>query len=410
MGATLNGSPCVSVRLLMPYRGVWIADVDVDPALASALPTSGPAALVIGTPPGPVATLLGVLDPLASGSFVATSRVRVLGGKGGWQQIVTPQQYAPGLSTAVYNAVAAQVLEEVADLLPTSFAGGFLLAAGPASQVFGDNLWWVDPVTGITNVGPVRPPAIPDTTLEIMTWDPLRKVAEVSCDALVLPGTPLVDTRIGESPVLVRDVEQTFGPKGSRATCFCSANAVSPLQAAFQSMIRQFAGVGFLAIRLYTVVAPGAEPNSWSLQAVSRGTTGAASPLPDALNMPGWTGVSGATATLTPGSQVLLGFIAGDPKQPVILSYAPGVLPLELVIDAETELQLGMTVTKTIVDAVAELVLGQVAALIAIGQASSKIQIGGAAGLPAARVTDAVVAGPFAGTITGPGSTTTTIE
>jgi hypothetical protein len=380
----LNGLRVVRARIVQPYTGVPFYDLDLDPELIALAPTSGPAALVIGTPPDPVTTLTGVVDPLASGSFIATSRMRVVAGAGGWSQSVGAQHFhsdAGLLSTAIYSAVAATVLEKVADLIPTTFGTDYVLSAGPASRVFGEGVnWWVDPVTGLTSIGP-RSPAIPDPSLEILDWDPILKLATVSCDALVSPGTPLVDIRIGESPVIVRDVEQTFGPDGSRALCWCSTNAASPLLAALRTMVREFSRSGYLCVRRYRVVSAGPDPNTWLLQAVDRGTLGQASPMPDAISYRAWTGQSGSTAKLLPSSEVLVTFVDGEPTQPVIVGYSTQALPLEATFDASVAAHFAPTAP--VVD------IGKLAASITMGPAPQPLATGPAA------VTLAVAIGTF---------------
>lgn len=360
MSATFNGERVVSLRILQPWRGVPVFDVDVDPDLVQTIPSTGPATITIGIPPGPVSVLTGVIDPLGSGSFVATAHVRVLAGSGGWGKRVTAQPFGPTSTTTLYNAVAAQVLEKpVVDVTPGQLSNGYLLAAGPASQVFAFKDWWVDPITGVTTVGP-RPPAVPDPSLEILDWNPLQKVAELACDALIMPGTPLVDPRIGEAPVIIRHVEQTFDKRGSRARAWCSTNTVSPLQAALYTMVREFSGARWLCARRYRVVSPGSSPTQWNLQAVDRGPLGQADPMPDALNITMWSGIAGGTAKLTPGSQVLLGFVDGDPSQAVILGYGTSATdqPLEVTLDATAAAHIAPTAQAVDV--------GDAAALVAI--------------------------------------------
>lgn len=369
MPAMLNGLRVVSARIVMPYRGLWYADLDVDPDVVATAPTSGPAALVLGAAPGPVASLLGVIDPLAAGSFVATARARVLGGFGGWSKTVTAQHFnQPGLtSTQVLSSVAASVGETVADLSPTPIQD-YMLDAGPASRVFGLGMWWVDPTTGLTTVGP-RPPAVPDPSLELLSWDPLAKRAEVACDALVLPGTPIVDPRLGEGVVTVRDVEQVFDANGSRATCWCSVNTVSPLLAALGTLVQELGGLAHLKLRRYRVASPGALPGTWQLQAVDRGSLGQAAPAPDMVPATAWTGVPGCSAKLPPSLDVLVARVDGDPTQPILGLYSLEELPLELTLDGSAAVHLAPTAA--LVDiaggghpvAFADLVLQQLAAI-----------------------------------------------
>ncbi len=349
MSATLNGLRAVSVRVLVPYQGVWIADVDLDPDLVATAPTSGPAAIVIGVPP--VATLLGVIDPLFSGSFVAAAKVRVVGGFGGWSKSVPAQDFenpAGVLSPAVLVPTGAIVGEKVTILVPELLAAAsYSRSAGPARRVLEGRSWWVDPTTGVTFVGGPRPPAPPDLSLQVLDWDPDTKTAELACDTLILPGTPLVDTRIGESPVIVRDVEQTFDTRGSRATAWCSTGAVSRLQVALKALIRELAKTAHLKCYRYRVVnpPPGDTSNAkWNLQAVDRdSTTGAASPMPDLIPGTVWTGMSGVLAKVAPSLEVLVHFVDGDPGQPVVVGFSTLALPLELTVDATVAVKIGPT-------------------------------------------------------------------
>lgn len=347
MSATLNGLRAVSVRVLVPYQGVWIADVDLDPDIVATAPTSGPATIVIGAPP--VATLLGIIDPLFSGSFVAAAKVRVVGGFGGWSKSVPSQDFenpAGVLSPAVLVPTGALVGEKVTVLEPELLAAAsYARSAGPARRVLEGRSWWVDPTTGVTFVGP-RPPAPPDPSLQVLDWDPDTKTAELASDTLILPGTPLVDTRIGESPVIVRDVEQTFDTRGSRATAWCSTGSVSRLQVALKALIRELAKTAHLKCYRYRVVAPppGDTSNTkWNLQAVDRdSTTGAASPMPDLIPGTVWTGMSGVLAKVAPSLEVLVHFVDGDPGQPVVVGFSTLELPLELDLDATVALNLGI--------------------------------------------------------------------
>jgi hypothetical protein len=337
---TLNGFRVTSLRIVQRWRGPWYADASVDPDTVTAFQASGPASIVIGAAPG--VTIIGTFDPLASGSFVASAMVRVLGGAGGWSREVPGQDFsvASGVtSTSVYQATAAIVGETVQDLAPASLGLHYARSQGPASRVLDGVDWWVDPVTGTTFVGP-RPIPTADPSLELLDWDPLRKVAIVSCDALVVPGTVLTDSRIGEGSVTIRDVEQVFDAKGSRATCWCSVNASSPLVDAFRRMVAEFSNAGTLAIRQYRVLQASGGANQWALQAVDRVSGGAPGPFPDLIPVTAW-GAPGLTATLPPSLDVLVGFVAADPGRPVLFACSPEAIPLALTLDASGAVKVG---------------------------------------------------------------------
>lgn len=337
---TLNGLRVVSARILTPWRGIPLVDVDLDPDVVATAPSSGPATLTVGVPP--VVSVTGVVDPLASGAFVAAAKARLVCGHGGWAKDVPAQPFHNDgglLSTTVYTATGALVGETVVDLVPRPIGSDYARANGRASRVLDGVDFWVDPTTGVTSVGP-RPPALPDKSLEILEWDPLTHTAILSCDALVVPGTPLLDPRIGVTPVIVRDVEQVFDERGSRATAWCSANAVGPLQAALTSMVREFGKLAHLKVYRYRFVSP-AGPGKAALQAVDRdAVTGSASPLPDLPVASEWTGVPGCTALMPPSLEVLVAFTDGDPAQPRIVGYSTAALPTELDLDASVMVNL----------------------------------------------------------------------
>jgi hypothetical protein len=338
---TFNGQRAISARVVVPWRGVPYVDVDVDPelvataAIQSALAT--PATVVVDALPP--TTITGVIDPTASGTFVASARFRLVCGGGGWDKSVPAQDFPlPITTTLLYTATGALVLEKVVVLIPEPLAR-YSRSAGPASRVFADDVdWWVDPTTGVTFVGP-RPPSVPDPSLEILEWDPSTKTAIVACDSLVLPGTPLIDPRIGESPVIVRDVEHVFSTSGSRAVCRCSDAAATRLMGALTAMVQELAGVTYLRLRRYRFVAG---TSKLALQAVDRDPlTQLASPLPDMLAVAEWSGVPGISAILPPSLEVVVGFANGDPQRPFLVSYSTLAPAIKTTIAATAEIDIG---------------------------------------------------------------------
>lgn len=98
---------------------------------------------------------------------------------------------------------------------------------------------------------------------------------------------------------------------------------------------------------------------------------------PDVLPVSMRPGVPGASWDLTPGAVVLVSFVEGNPALPVVTHYSQrddgAFLPLSAALDAKSLLELGKTA------------------------AAVKVADGA---LAAARMTDAVQAGPFSGAIT----------
>jgi hypothetical protein len=333
---TLNGTNAVSTRVFLPYNGVWYADVDLDPIIAQAFIAKGPALLVIGT-----TTMIGTIDPDASGRFAAGVRVRVVGGGGGWDKPVPFQHFAnPAqvLSTLVYSTTGAAVKEVVADLIPTPMGTDYVRSAGPASRVLADKQWHVDPLTGITMVGP-RVPSIPDPTLEVLGFDPRENRIEASCDVPIMPGTPLIDTSGNVPPrwdgiLTAVDVEHNFSKEGNRATVWVSNSNISRLVSALTNLVREAGKGEFQRPYLYRVIGP-APGGKVSLAPTDIGR-GAPPLLPAVV----W-GPAGVSATYTPGTACVVIFLNGDPTLPIVLGF-DSTPPLTVTVDAVGPIAVGV--------------------------------------------------------------------
>lgn len=332
---TLNPGniPVLSLRMVTPQRGVWLADCQLDPAVVSLAPSSGRVTIVIAGPTGPLATLTATVDPRGSGAFSSLYALRVLGGGGGWDKPVAKQFFASDggvFSPTVYSPTAALVGEVASVLVPRLIgAKSYTRFAGAASQILDrEPSWWVDPTAGTTFVGP-RPPAVPDPSLTLLFWDAATEVAHLTCDTLVLPGTPILDPRIGASPVTVCDVEQVFDERGSTVTAWCtSATPATQLASDLRAMVQQFSGVKFARGYLYRITSQ-APDGRLALQAVDK-----AQGLPDMIPIAPWAGMAGLSAKFTPGAMVRVSFPSGDPGQAIADLYEPGVLPSEVTLDA----------------------------------------------------------------------------
>jgi hypothetical protein len=330
--AFVNDARAISVRLFIPWRGTWLADVDLDPDDAKTFPTSGPATLRIGD----AATLVGTIDPRNSGRFASSVRVRIAGGAGGWDSApLLPRYFASdsGVSSRdVYEATANEIGEQVNDPFPISFGLYYTRSGGPASRVFGDRDYYVD-LAGITQVGS-RPSATPDKTLEVLNFEPQAQRLELAADVVILPGTMITDARF-DGQLVVRDVEQTFDTNGSRATAWCSSAAATRLAGGLAHMVREFAGVTYLRLYAYRFINDGSGSGRLNLQAVNKGPG-----LPDGIPIPVFPGMAGLSAKLTASQTVLVAFLEGDPKQPVVVGF-DGNLPSEVTIDATDKVNLG---------------------------------------------------------------------
>ncbi len=336
----LNQLSVIKARITTPGNGVWIADLDVDLDVSGVVPV-GPAILTIGS------TLMkGTIDDRASGKFgtpATHAHVQLVGGGGGWDTIVPALHLHNDfgvLSSAVYSVTGASVGEVVVDAIPKPLGKDFVRCAGPASRVFAGVEWYVNP-QGVTIVGPRVPIPFNPLTADILEWDPLTKRAVLASDELVLPGTVLLDLRFGTA--IVRDVEQTFGPEGTRAVCWCDVSTLpsvvpgapketagTRLARAIGAHARESAGVSFLKRYRYRIALQGGDKRL-TLQNVDLEST-----APLFLQMiEVWPGLCGASTMFVPGTVVVVEFLDGVPPRPVVVGFDVGAPPpLETKIEA----------------------------------------------------------------------------
>ena len=321
LAMSLGSLHVAHARLFLPWRGRWLADVDVDLGTSGTAP-SGAQKLTIGS-----ATLSGTVDPDRSGFFAQKASLRLLGGGGGWQKDVPARHYhndAGVKSSNVLSTTASDVGETIVDAAPSVFGIDFVRPAGAASQVLELLEWRVD-LDGTTRTGTRTTPTTP-ASLQVLEWDGDRQRADFACDEIVLPGTQVTDTRFGT--ITLRDVEQTFGDDGARGTAWCGTAAASRLVGALTAVVRQRGHVAFLAAYRYRVLSQGSD-GRLTLQAVER-----LRGLPDMIPLSVWPGMAGLSATYTPGTEVLVEFIAGDPGRPVVTGFQSGASPQVLTLDA----------------------------------------------------------------------------
>jgi hypothetical protein len=162
--ASLGGVPVIRARLVVPYSGIWHADVTLDRVLPA--PLVGPQILSIGGSTWNCSVVRTI-------DFAGIREARLVGGLGGWRRpipaavIPTPLTSPAGVPLSAVLAVAASLAGE----LPVSTVGflgspvlgpAYAFQAGPMSLVLQDVLgdaWWMDP-TGKIQTAPRLPTPI----------------------------------------------------------------------------------------------------------------------------------------------------------------------------------------------------------------------------------------------------------
>ena len=158
--ASLSGIPVVTLAWVIPWAGLWHADVTLDRALG---PATGPQILTLGD-------LVGTCAVVRSVDFTGARSVRVVAGTGGWRTTVPPLQYQSpsGVPVAMVASDAAALVQElppvVGPTVPPLTGPTFVRQGGPASLVlqslFADG-WWAN-MLGVVQVTPRLPtPVVP---------------------------------------------------------------------------------------------------------------------------------------------------------------------------------------------------------------------------------------------------------
>lgn len=363
----LNGLLVASVRLLIPAKGAWIAEVECD-VPAAGVPT-GAVVLTVGA-----AALKGTVDPRSSGRRGLRAVVQVVAGGGGWGNFVPALHLHNDFgvtTTQVYQTTASAVGEVVVDATPTVLGPDYVRSAGAASRVLQGAPWYVD-ASGITRTSPRAPTAL-DAGATVLDWDPNTRRAVIAADTVIWPGTSFVDARFGSA--VARDIEQTFDSNGARAIVLCETGATTAAETPGAKLLQALAGVAretvkaaYLQRHRYRVVLQSAIDGRLTLQAVVPG--GATPDILEAIEI--WPGVAGVTIKLTPGTVVTVAFIARDlplPPIPIVVGFDPSS-PTPVEIDVASKLVVGGTGAKAVVIASQDLLTWIAAVSTATGAAA----------------------------------------
>lgn len=343
--ATLAGHACTRVRAQVPAWGLWWADVEI----------SEPETLT-GRATLQLADLAMQCAIVSGGPVHGRAAYRVVAGAGGWGKRLAAKSYRDdaGVRASVVLGDAVREMGETIALgaleqarLGPHFARADALASMLLHQL-SPQAWYVD-YAGVTRIGTRAAITYGGDGARVRV-DPLVGVIDLATDeiAALAPGA-IVD---GSAPAT--DVEFSLDTKRLTARVYAgrrSSRRLSALARAVEALdpLRRYRGT--YEFRVVTQ-----EGERLNLQPV-RAATG----LPDLPGVPVRPGMAGLRSNVQLGELVLVTFVDADPSRPVVIAHdapdAPGWMPLT-------------------------------------------IELGGPGALGVARLTDAVVAGPFAGAIT----------
>jgi hypothetical protein len=339
--ASVNDRRVTRLSVRVPWCGTWTAEVDFDESIPSDK-LAGQARVQIGH-----LTLLGTLDPLLTGTYLAQSKAFVVGGAGGWARTVARKTYHDdGLGIK-----ARTVIEDIA-----RDAGETLGACAPARERLGSD-WerregaassalvlaagsvpWFVGYDGVTQVG--RRATADAGTCEILDVDPRFRTVEIAAEdpSAVMVGS-ILRGRLAK-PMTVRELVidvadgrvrlLAWGADGGLDTYVERSRLLRDLQAVARAAMPE---LPYSRIYRYRVVKANPGDHRWELQAVSK-----AQRLPDIAPASVHPGIAGAVAKLSPGAVVLVQFVEADPSMPVITHFeaadGAGFVPIELALCA----------------------------------------------------------------------------
>lgn len=339
----LAGHPCTRALVCVPERGPWFADID----LAEAPELSGAVILTIGT-----LQLSGTIDDDASGVFGAARRVRLVAGAGGWGRFLPAKGYHNDASIR-----ASTVAQDAAREAGESFDGfdpelerigiDYVRQAGPAAraleEVIGSALWWVA-YDGRTHVGQRVTAELDPERYQVLSHDPRQATVVLAVDdpAAVEIGAILSEGL--ELPETVRELEITATAEQLRVKAWCgrAPHHRGELGGLLRSIVRRLLDEQLAGVFKYRVGQ--VQGDRLDLQPVSQRRG-----LPTILTVSMFPGFAGVHAELQNGAHVLVSFVDGDRRQPVVTHFAGkdgvGWVPANITIDVGTLLKLGAGAT-----------------------------------------------------------------
>ena len=313
--ATCNGIPIASGELLIPLVGAWTADLH----LTSGAAMTGAVAVVIGN-----LTLQGTV--YRSSAYGGQTRVRVIGGGGGWRTEITPQGYGSagaGVNLSIVLADAASACGERVNVpSDTSVGNGYArFGAGAAIPTAASDVLWHAVAHGqipgwyVDSTGMTQATSWPSTTIAtpftVTHNDPASGLVVVATEdyAAWMPGCTFTSPLL-PGPATSSGVHYVWGTDGKFRFEVLTGDQQDAFLGPIQAIVhKELAITRFYGRYEYTISNP-------STTTVDGAPVDTSLGLPELQSVPI---VSDSISTYTPpnGGTCHIQFLNGDPGKPV---------------------------------------------------------------------------------------------
>jgi len=327
-----NEFALVSVRLRVPYRGAWWAELEfVDaPTIESSIE------ILIDD-----LRLTGAIVPGRDGSHVAHKKCLVFGGAASWGSEVPALHYRSDTGVQarlVADDIVRAIGETIGTFEPTEDRIGihYVRQSGIARRILediiGDVIWWVD-YDGITHVSSERPEIEADPEdYRVLDYDPLNRLAtlEIQTPGGVVVGSLLDEGLDEDQPV--RELVLTASAQGLRMQVWTGAGKYGLADSQAYTAYHRYADSKLFGSWRYRV-------NQMNGERVDARPVLSSSGLPDLVGVEISPGIAGYGVDLPSGLEILVEFIEGNRTLPRVVAFSgrdqANWTPTESVIDAD---------------------------------------------------------------------------
>lgn len=305
---TVNGASAMTASITVPYYGAWVADVVLQSS--SAIPTTANGcSLVAGD-------LKLVGTAIRTASFSGSRSARIVGGAGGWRKALPAKGYShPGglKLSAVLNDVAREsgesiVISSALDREIGTSYGREAAKAERALHLLTNGAWWIDPA-GKTQIA-TRDGSAVVSPFTVAGWSGGKGKFDIASETIAtwMPGrtftAPTVSgTQTVSAVTIIADNEGKL-----RLSVLSTSVATERLRTDLRSIIRQeIAALTYMGVWEYTIVAA-------TSSTVDATPTNSSMPL--LTSVPMQPSLLGEVVTPTVGSKCRIWFVNGDPTRP----------------------------------------------------------------------------------------------